>query len=124
VLSPEDFGVAAMALTVVTGLQVLGDVGLGAALVQRERLTEAERSTAFWCTVLLAAVLAVAMILLARPAAAAPRRRRTTRKLWGSALRWTSSASRSRAAHSSIDRSSVWVLDMGGLGTWLGAVAR
>jgi O-antigen/teichoic acid export membrane protein len=47
-LTPHEYGIAGMAL-VFTGL-VLGisDFGLGAALVQRTRITEADRSTVFW----------------------------------------------------------------------------
>lgn len=69
-LAPADFGLAALALTVVTGLQVLGDIGLGAALIQRPHLTEAERSTAFWCTLVLSVLLAGVMVAIAGPVAA------------------------------------------------------
>ena len=68
-LAPADFGLASLALTVVTGLQVLGDVGLGAALIQRDELTEGERSTAFWCTMVLAIALGLVMVLIATPVA-------------------------------------------------------
>src|SRR5947208_14054947 len=47
-LTPRDFGLAADAL-VFGGLAFLfADLGLGAAIVQRKELTEADRSTAFW----------------------------------------------------------------------------
>lgn len=47
-LTPEQFGLAAMAL-VFTGLTtIFTDLSLGAALVQRPRITERDRSTVFW----------------------------------------------------------------------------
>ncbi|MDX6480012.1 MAG: hypothetical protein QOG85_522 [Gaiellaceae bacterium] len=48
ILTPRDFGLAAMAL-VFTGLTtIFTDLSLGAALVQRAHITEADRSTVFW----------------------------------------------------------------------------
>jgi O-antigen/teichoic acid export membrane protein len=50
-LSPGDFGLAAMAL-VFTGLTtIFTDLSLGSALVQRSRITERDRSTVFWTSV-------------------------------------------------------------------------
>jgi O-antigen/teichoic acid export membrane protein len=50
-LSPHDYGLAAMALVLASLVIVFSDVALGAALVQRTRLSEADRSTAFWASV-------------------------------------------------------------------------
>jgi O-antigen/teichoic acid export membrane protein len=50
-LSPHDYGLAAMALVLASLGIVFSDVALGAALVQRTRLSEADRSTAFWTSV-------------------------------------------------------------------------
>lgn len=47
-LAPSDFGVAAMALVFVSLTTGFTDVSLGAALVQRNLVTEEDRSTAFW----------------------------------------------------------------------------
>jgi O-antigen/teichoic acid export membrane protein len=59
-LTPQEFGLAAMAL-VFTGLTtIFTDLSLGAALVQRPRITERDRSTVFWTSV--AASLVVAAI--------------------------------------------------------------
>jgi O-antigen/teichoic acid export membrane protein len=55
-LSPRDYGVAAMALVFTALAPLFTDLSLGAALVQRPTITEADRSTAFWTT--LAASLA------------------------------------------------------------------
>jgi O-antigen/teichoic acid export membrane protein len=55
-LVPRDFGLAAMAL-IFTGLaSIFTDLSLGAALIQRETLTERDRSTAFWATVAAGAI--------------------------------------------------------------------
>jgi O-antigen/teichoic acid export membrane protein len=51
-LLPRDFGIAGMALAFSGLVQVFTDVSLGAALVQRKLLTERDRSTVFWTTVL------------------------------------------------------------------------
>ena len=50
-LSPHDYGLAAMALVLASLVIVFSDVALGAAIVQRPQLSEADRSTAFWTSV-------------------------------------------------------------------------
>lgn len=50
-LTPDEYGLAAMALVLASLVIVFSDVALGAALVQRTRLSEADRSTAFWTSV-------------------------------------------------------------------------
>ena len=55
-LAPHDYGLAAMALVLASLVIVFSDVALGAALVQRPRLTEADRSTAFWMSVAVGAL--------------------------------------------------------------------
>jgi O-antigen/teichoic acid export membrane protein len=55
-LTPRQFGVAAMAL-VFTGLaSIFTDLSLGAALIQRAEITEEDRSTVFWTTIQAGAV--------------------------------------------------------------------
>jgi PST family polysaccharide transporter len=49
-LTPHQFGVAGMALVFTNFLALFTDPSLGAALVQRAALTEADRSTVFWVT--------------------------------------------------------------------------
>jgi PST family polysaccharide transporter len=60
VLGPEEFGVAAMVIVLSTLAIPLADFGLGVALIQRERLTEADRSTVFWASVGLGTAFTVA----------------------------------------------------------------
>jgi O-antigen/teichoic acid export membrane protein len=47
-LTPHDYGVAAMVLVFASLVIIFSDLALGAALVQRETLSELERSTVFW----------------------------------------------------------------------------
>jgi O-antigen/teichoic acid export membrane protein len=50
-LTAREFGIAAMALAFSGLALVFSDPGLGAALIQRRTLTEADRSTVFWTTI-------------------------------------------------------------------------
>jgi O-antigen/teichoic acid export membrane protein len=47
-LTPAEFGLAAMAMLAVGILSTVSNLGLPTAIVQRESLTEAHRSSAFW----------------------------------------------------------------------------
>jgi O-antigen/teichoic acid export membrane protein len=47
-LTPSDYGLAAMVLVFSGLVLIFADLGLGAALVQRLELTELDRSTVFW----------------------------------------------------------------------------
>jgi len=70
-LTPHDFGLAAMALVFGSLAVMLADLGLGAALVQRPTLTEEDRSTAFWTSAGIGFVLTLLGVALARPIATA-----------------------------------------------------
>jgi O-antigen/teichoic acid export membrane protein len=50
-LAPEQYGLAAMVLVFSALVLVFSDLGFGAAIVQRKRLSEADTSTAFWTSV-------------------------------------------------------------------------
>ncbi len=65
-LAPEDFGLVAMAMFFTAFSSHLTDLGLGPALVQRSRLSEEHKSTAFWSSG------AISVLLLALLAAGAP----------------------------------------------------
>jgi O-antigen/teichoic acid export membrane protein len=69
-LAPHDYGIAAMVLVFASLVLVFADMALGAALIQRPTLTEADRSTAFWMTITAGAVFTVAGIALSWPLAA------------------------------------------------------
>jgi O-antigen/teichoic acid export membrane protein len=47
-LTPEDYGVAGMAIVTTSFVVLFSDPALGTALVQRPHITEADRSTIFW----------------------------------------------------------------------------
>jgi O-antigen/teichoic acid export membrane protein len=47
-LTPDEYGLAALALVFASLVLVFSDMALGAALLQRKTLTELDRSTAFW----------------------------------------------------------------------------
>lgn len=68
-LFPEQFGVVGMAMIVTGFVQVLNDLGIAAALVQRkdQDLEEAHYHTAFWTGVLWSIVLFLIMSLLLAP---------------------------------------------------------
>ncbi len=68
-LTPQEWGVAAMVL-VLSGLTVLfTDSALGTALIQRQALSEADRSTVFWTSTGVGVILMAAGIALAGPIA-------------------------------------------------------
>jgi O-antigen/teichoic acid export membrane protein len=69
-LTPEDFGLAAMALVVAGFVIAFSDLGLGAALIQRRSIDEADRSTVFWTGLGVGALLTLIGIALAAPIAA------------------------------------------------------
>ena len=68
-LTPEQFGVAAIVLVFASLVLVFSDLALGAALVQAKTLTEADRSTAFWTTVAAGIVFCGVGIVLSGPIA-------------------------------------------------------
>src|SRR5919204_6117662 len=56
-LTPREFGLAAMALVFTSFATMFNDLSLGAALIQRPKLTEADRSTVFWTTLAVGGLL-------------------------------------------------------------------
>ncbi len=50
-LSPDDYGLAAIVLVFASLIYIFSDLSLGAALVQRKTITEKDRSTVFWVSV-------------------------------------------------------------------------
>jgi O-antigen/teichoic acid export membrane protein len=69
-LVPEDFGLMEMA-TILTGYVLLfSELGLGAAVVQRENIRDEELSSLFWFVVFWGFFLAIVSIILAYPTVA------------------------------------------------------
>jgi O-antigen/teichoic acid export membrane protein len=69
-LAPEEYGLAMLALVFASLVLVFSDLALGAALVQRKNLTEADRCTAFWITIASGIVFTVVGFALSGPVAA------------------------------------------------------
>lgn len=64
-LTPEDYGLAALVLVFSSLIYIFSDLSLGAALVQRATLTERDRSTVFWVSVAAGVVCTVVGIAVA-----------------------------------------------------------
>lgn len=69
-LTPEEYGLAALALVFSSLVLVFSDMALGAALIQRKTLSAADRSTAFWAMAASGATFTVLGVALAGPLAA------------------------------------------------------
>jgi O-antigen/teichoic acid export membrane protein len=48
-LTPDDYGAAALAITIGSFSMILGDLGYGTAFVQASSASQRRTSTAFWC---------------------------------------------------------------------------
>jgi O-antigen/teichoic acid export membrane protein len=68
-LTPREYGLAGMALIFSGFVLAFADLGLGAALVQRQKLTERDRSTVFWTSLASGLALTLAGIALSGPVA-------------------------------------------------------
>jgi O-antigen/teichoic acid export membrane protein len=69
-LTPADYGLAAMALVFSSLVLTISDVSLGAGLVQRREITEADRSTVFWTSAAIGLTLTVIGVAVSWPLAA------------------------------------------------------
>jgi len=69
-LSPQDYGIAAIAIVFSGLVLIFSDLALGAALVQRKHLSEDDRCTAFWMAIGAGALFTALGLLLAGPIAA------------------------------------------------------
>jgi O-antigen/teichoic acid export membrane protein len=68
-LTPDEYGLAALALVFSSLVMVFSDLALGAALIQRKTLTEKDKNTAFWITLGSGLGFTALGILLAGPIA-------------------------------------------------------
>lgn len=69
-LTPADYGLFAMALTVVASVELLRELGLGAAIIQRQDLTAEHLNTIFWLVACVSTALFVVLWTGAEMAAA------------------------------------------------------
>jgi len=63
-LSPEDFGIAALATLITEVIALFGEFGLQSALIQRKRIYRIDLETAFWSEVFLGLALAAILLLI------------------------------------------------------------
>src|SRR3954451_9773176 len=68
-LFPSDFGLVAMALPLTNLVQIFNDIGLGHAIVQRQRLEQARVSALFWVNMMLSCMSACTVAAMAPVAA-------------------------------------------------------
>jgi O-antigen/teichoic acid export membrane protein len=68
-VTPEQFGLAALVLVFSTLAINLTDLSLGAALVQRKTISDADRSTAFWTSAGMGCLLTLVFLALSWPLA-------------------------------------------------------
>lgn len=69
-LTPHDYGLAAMVLAFSALVIIFSDLALGAALVQRRELSEADRSTVFWVSAAVGVVFTLVGVGVSYPLAA------------------------------------------------------
>ena len=69
-LTPHEYGLAAMALVFASLVFLFSDLSLGVALVQRKRITEADRSTVFWMSFTIGWLFTIGGLALSGPVAA------------------------------------------------------
>lgn len=69
-LTPAEYGLAAMVLVFSTLVLIFADLALGAALVQRRELTEEDRSTVFWTSACMGVLFTLVGIAMSWPIAA------------------------------------------------------
>src|SRR5262249_45576850 len=66
-LTPTDYGAAAIAIALASFAPTLGDMGMGTALVQSEKAGHEVRSTTFWSALAFGVSLSALFALLAYP---------------------------------------------------------
>jgi PST family polysaccharide transporter len=66
-LSPSQFGLAALAAVFITLFTLLAEQGFSSALIQKANVTQEDCDTAFWISMATAAILTTLVILLAGP---------------------------------------------------------
>lgn len=69
-LTPAEYGLVAMAVSVVTVMRVLQEYGLGVAIIQRKHLTAEQINAIFWTYVSISAAFTILAFFVAPPAAA------------------------------------------------------
>ncbi len=68
-LTPDEYGLAALALVFASLVMVFSDLALGAALIQRKDLSAVDTDTAFWTTLAAGVIFTVLGVALSGPLA-------------------------------------------------------
>ncbi len=68
-LNPEDYGLMEMALVLIGYVELFSELGLGAAIIQREEISQEELSSIFWLSFMVSNALGVLSFALAYPTA-------------------------------------------------------
>ena len=68
-LTPSEYGLAALSLVFASLVMVFSDLALGAALIQRKELSLVDRDTAFWTTIIAGVVFTILGATLSGPIA-------------------------------------------------------
>lgn len=68
-LTPDEYGLAALALVFASLVLVFSDLAMGAALIQRKDLSEMDKNTAFWATVASGVIFGAIGLALSGPIA-------------------------------------------------------
>lgn len=63
-LEPADYGLMAMATVVISYAALFSDIGLSTAYVQRQQISQEERSSLYWISVVVGAALTLTVVML------------------------------------------------------------
>lgn len=61
-LSPDDYGLIALVIVIIGFVNLLGDMGLSTAFIQRQNITQEERSSLYWLSVLIGCCCMIAVV--------------------------------------------------------------
>lgn len=64
-LTPAEFGLLGMVFVAIGFLQVLKDIGLGSSIIQKQGITEEDKSTIFWVNAVMGLVLGLVLVIAA-----------------------------------------------------------
>ena len=63
-LSPDDYGLMALVIVIIGFVNLLGDMGLSTAFIQRQNITQEERSSLYWLSVVIGCCCMISVMVL------------------------------------------------------------
>src|SRR5690554_4089106 len=69
ILSPEEFGIVAIATVIIVFFNMLTEIGIGPAIIQNKELNKDDLSNIFSFTIWFGLILTIIFVLLAKPIA-------------------------------------------------------